>query len=279
MKIKYLGTAAAEGWPALFCDCDICKKARAEGGKNLRTRTQALIDDSLLIDFPPDAYAHSIEYGINFGKLNDLLITHSHMDHFFPVELIHRNEHFAHNTSGLMNIYGNATAEKAYQEAVNLPRFKRHPLDDDIKFNIVEPFKELQMSSGHKVIPILADHDQSEDCLLYIIESNGKRMLYAHDTGLAMCEKSWDTIFSYHYDLATIDTTMGGKSIGGKYHLGANDVVEFKNRLLHHGCIDNKSVIVMNHFSHNGGLTHDELTQFGKEHGLLCAYDSMEVNF
>ena len=33
MEIQYLGTAAAEGWPALFCDCDICHRARKEGGE------------------------------------------------------------------------------------------------------------------------------------------------------------------------------------------------------------------------------------------------------
>ena len=52
MKILYMGTAAAEGWPALFCSCPICTHARKMGGHNLRTRTQALLDGSLLIDFP-----------------------------------------------------------------------------------------------------------------------------------------------------------------------------------------------------------------------------------
>ncbi len=49
MKIKYLGTAAAEGIPAIFCECKICKKARELGGKNIRTRSQALINDDLFI--------------------------------------------------------------------------------------------------------------------------------------------------------------------------------------------------------------------------------------
>ena len=33
MKIKFLGTGAAEGWPALFCECAACKKAEELGGK------------------------------------------------------------------------------------------------------------------------------------------------------------------------------------------------------------------------------------------------------
>ena len=38
MKIAYLGTSAAEGIPALFCHCDVCKYARKYKGKNIRTR-------------------------------------------------------------------------------------------------------------------------------------------------------------------------------------------------------------------------------------------------
>lgn len=56
MKIKYLGTAAAEGIPAIFCECANCKRSRMLGGKNIRTRSQAIIDDVLLIDFPAVVY-------------------------------------------------------------------------------------------------------------------------------------------------------------------------------------------------------------------------------
>lgn len=48
MKIQYLGTAAAEGWPGIFCNCPVCREAVRRGGKNIRSRSQALVDDSLL---------------------------------------------------------------------------------------------------------------------------------------------------------------------------------------------------------------------------------------
>ena len=48
MKIKYLGTGAAEGIPALFWRCAICNEARKRGGRELRTRSQAIIDDILI---------------------------------------------------------------------------------------------------------------------------------------------------------------------------------------------------------------------------------------
>ena len=78
MKIKYLGTAAAEGYPALFCECERCVAARKLGGKNVRTRTQCIIDDRLVIDWPPDAFFHSINHGIDFTYIKSLLISHIH---------------------------------------------------------------------------------------------------------------------------------------------------------------------------------------------------------
>ena len=54
MRIQYWGTAAAEAYPAMFCTCEACRRAREQGGKNIRTRTSALIDQSVMIDFSPD---------------------------------------------------------------------------------------------------------------------------------------------------------------------------------------------------------------------------------
>lgn len=54
MKIHILDSAAAEGFPAMFCECDTCKRARAEGGRSIRARSQAVIDNTILIDFGPD---------------------------------------------------------------------------------------------------------------------------------------------------------------------------------------------------------------------------------
>ena len=95
MKIKYLGTAAAEGIPAMFCKCDNCNRARALGGKNIRTRSQALIDGKILIDFPADSYMHELRYGIDFSDIPALLITHVHEDHCYLSEMAPGRKHMA----------------------------------------------------------------------------------------------------------------------------------------------------------------------------------------
>ncbi|MDE7084923.1 MAG: hypothetical protein K2O81_06730, partial [Clostridia bacterium] len=89
MKITYLGTGAAEGVPAMFCSCPFCDKLRKSGDvREFRTRSQVLIDGDLSIDFPPEAYVHSLSYGIDLSALKYILVTHSHMDHFYAHDFI-----------------------------------------------------------------------------------------------------------------------------------------------------------------------------------------------
>ena len=87
MNLKYLGTAAAEAVPAPFCECDICEKARQKGGNNIRTRSQAIVDGAILIDFPPDTYMHTLQNSIKLCKVSACIITHPHHDHLYPDEL------------------------------------------------------------------------------------------------------------------------------------------------------------------------------------------------
>lgn len=277
MEIQYLGTAAAEGWPAVFCDCDICRRARKLGGKELRTRTQAIVDRKILIDFPPDTYTHALKYTLQLGQIQHLLVTHSHMDHFFPVELIHRHEHFGHNVKGMLHVYGNETVERAFYDAVLIDRFKMHPLEEAVRFIKLEPFADF-MADGYHITPVLADHDKRENCFIYIIEKDGKCLLYGHDTGINLSQEAWNCIFSHKYDLVSLDATMGKKQIDG-YHMGLPDDLTFIKMLEERGCIHHNTIKVMNHFSHNGGMTHEQLEAFGEEHGMVASYDGMKVLF
>ena len=47
MEILFCGTAAAEGWPALFCVCNACSQAREIGGKEVRSRAAYMLGDLL----------------------------------------------------------------------------------------------------------------------------------------------------------------------------------------------------------------------------------------
>lgn len=275
MRIQYLGTAAAEGWPALFCSCPLCQTARKEG--ILRTRTQSLIDGDLLIDFPPDSYVHALINGINLGEISTLLVTHSHMDHWFPTDFVHRHELFAHDTKNVLHIYGNEAVHQSFLQALSIDRFKSHPVDDVIEFHVVHGGDRFRAGKW-EIIAVPADHDKREECLVYILKKDGKTLFYGHDTGLNLSDEAWTLLEQEHFDLISLDATMGAGSMGG-YHMGVEEAEQFAGKLEKLGAADKKTVKMINHFSHNGKMTNDQMCAWGKAHGFLVTMDGMEVEF
>ncbi len=76
MKIKFLGTSAGWPLPRLGCNCELCK---SKDPKDTRTRTQLLVNDSILIDAGPDTYGHLKKE--NPRNIKAILVSHEHPDH------------------------------------------------------------------------------------------------------------------------------------------------------------------------------------------------------
>lgn len=106
-------------------------------------------------------------------------------------------------------------------------------------------------------------------------------MLYAHDTGV-FPEASWNLLKKEgRFDLLSLDCTaclgLGGDWVDGHMSFGTN--VKITERMKSEGLIDDKTVIVLNHFSHNGGQTYDEMLEAAKKQGFIVAYDGLEIEF
>src|SRR5438128_2714874 len=123
MEIILLGTAAAEGWPAPFCVCEPCEEARRRGGPNIRSRSGALIDDELKIDFCPDTVSQMQRTGRNLSRLKTILFTHQHSDHIVPTELEWAIQPFTQTPPTKIEICGNAaTIERIDRMIAEHPR-------------------------------------------------------------------------------------------------------------------------------------------------------------
>ena len=72
MKLIFLGTAAATGMPLVFCNCDVCKQARINKGKDFRTRSSVIINDEMMIDLGPDVPSQANNYNIDLGKIKSM---------------------------------------------------------------------------------------------------------------------------------------------------------------------------------------------------------------
>ncbi len=155
LKFRYLGTAAAEGWPAMFCECDHCKRAVKSGGRNIRTRSQAVIDEKLLIDFPADTYMHVLNFGLDLTKIHSCIITHNHSDHFYPADFEMRRKGFAHlSCERPLNVYGTNPAANQAMEIIN-----EYSLNEEkrVIFNKISAFVPFDVQ-GYIITPLAANH-------------------------------------------------------------------------------------------------------------------------
>lgn len=275
MKIKYLGTAAAEGWPALFCECRACQKARKLKDRNIRTRSQVIIDETLLVDFPPDVYMHVLNEELQLSAVSTLLITHSHQDHFYPLDLILRGEPYAHNTvANKLEVYGNGAVRMLYERALT-EEDDTSNLAQVEQYREIHAWEEIDTIEGYHITALAADHKESEECLLYLVEKDGKCLLYANDTGWYP-EKTWEKLKDKYIDLVSMDCT-NGKGYCEKCHMGIDNNRLVKDRMYRMGCADEKTKFVITHFSHNANLTHEELELEVAKDGFLVAYDGFEL--
>lgn len=278
MRLTYLGTAAAEGWPALFCRCEYCMKALAAGGRNLRSRSQAMVNDDLLIDFPADSFAHMQANRLDFSAVQTLLITHSHLDHFAPTDLHLRNSaYYAHNlTSDHLDLYANERVLKMLESECRVR--VEEPNADGLTAHLAVAYQPFR-TGRYTVTPLPANHAEGENAFNYLISDGERTLLYLHDTGMPK-----EAVYNYlrgngiHADLVSYDCTyVALPSAGG--HLGLDSCPVVRSRLEQIGVSGPETVSVINHFSHNGKLIHDELVPVAEKLGFLTSYDGMVLSF
>ncbi len=275
MKIKFLGTAAAEGIPAFFCTCETCKKAREFGGKEIRTRSQSLIDGELMIDYPADTYFHTIRDNINLTNIHHYLITHCHSDHFHIDDIAMLRYGFANLPEDvpLYHFYGGEEmVEKLTPLANKLPK--------RLSIHILHPFEKTDIGIA-TVIPLKAAHG-TKTPFIYIIEKDGKRILYAHDTGLLPPETE-EYLFNNkpYFDLVTIDCCGGtkGEEMLGLTHLCFRYVKEICQKMREEKMIDENSKLVVNHFSHNDPDVLYANREVYEKDGFIMSHDGLEIEF
>lgn len=273
MKLHYLGTAAAEGIPAIFCDCQRCKKSRELGGRNIRTRSQALIDDRLLIDFPADTYMHFLQYNLPMSKIKNCLITHSHLDHLYSKEISMRKKGYAvlDDTTPL-TFYSD---ESGYND---LCTEKSRTNNDAMLVEKIELNKEFEVD-GYKVVALRAAHDPNSSPVVYIIEKDGKTLFYSNDTS-EYPEETMEYLKNIKkpLDLISLDCTEACNETTYVGHLCLSRCIELKKTLLDIGAADKNTVFILNHFSHNGAnVVYDEFVKIAAEHQFEVSYDGMIV--
>lgn len=274
MKFQFLGTAAAEGVPAFWCNCENCRRSREIGGRAIRTRSQAIIDDCLMIDFPADTYAHMVQNNINLLNVNNVLITHTHMDHLYAEDITMLAPGFSHVNEGFkLNFYGSdKVGEEISPKLVGFPSLA--------SFTEVKAYEPFTVGK-YTVTGLRSIHDERSGPLFYMISDGEKTVLYAHDT-YYFRDEVWEYFAKVkpHFDFVSLDCTNVMLPPGPGGHMGLFENKQIRDRFIDEGYADEKTIFVSNHFSHNAtSVVYDDFVKIAAKENFLVSYDGMIVTF
>lgn len=294
MKIKFLGTAAAEAYPGLWCNCDNCTRARALGGRNLRWRSSALINDDLLVDYGPDTSAQFTRYGLDLTRVENILFTHCHGDHLRMYDVYFRSHGYRQRGKlGMTRVWGDPWAIEAFDDQVftvlnaefirKLPEFppsREEVLEEKedflkIQTNVIKPHQQLEIGK-YTVFTINAHHNEPEESLNFIIDDGKTRFLYGTDTG-PWEPSEWEYIESlgFKLDAVALDCTVGSGNPGGHHSYSSH--LETKEEFVSRNLLAADSIFLAHHFSHQSCMVHDDLFEYMKPHGVIVTFDGLEI--
>lgn len=276
MKLTFLGTAAAEGVPAVFCNCATCLRAKERGGRDIRTRSQILIDGDTLFDFPMDTYMHMLAHKLDLSAVKRVLITHAHMDHCYPQEFCMRGKPFAHGmTEPVVDVYCNATVRDLFR--TDTAREIRPDIEGAIRLNVLHPFDETR-SGDMRIVALPASHTRGEECLMYYLERGGRGALLLNDTGAldaAVYHRLAD--IGAAVDIVALDCTYGATRHGEGRHMGLYDAADQLELMDKCGLLRRGAKRYATHFSHNTDLDYGGLCSVAEPLGIDIAYDGCSV--
>lgn len=278
MKLQYIGTGAAEGFPGLFCQCDACVRARRIGGRNIKTRSCAILNDQVLIDLSPDIYTQSLKLGLELWRVRHLVVTHTHQDHLDRFFLSTRAKDGATilpevpEEENRLYVYGSRYVHEVMEQAL---QEEIHANWDRLSYVPVLPGQWFD-AGGVSFYPLRANHKPDELCLIYIVREGEKSLLYANDTG-SLSEETMEEIGSLGlaFDVVSMDCARG--TLPGDGHMGFEENRQLRERLRQMGCAGEHTRYYLNHLSHMSGLIHDDVERMMGPEGFVVAYDGMEI--
>lgn len=294
MELTFLGTGAANGYPALWCQCPNCNYAREYGGWNLRANACAVVDREILLDLSPGMFHAAARLGLDLSQAHALLLTHTHGDHYYPDHLLWRRggtefadlppeewvtKRATHCTPvPLLTVYGSRfvreclalATEWAGGEACMEERFF-------MRFEPLEPGVRRE-GKGFAVTAVEGIHGPEKGfAFSYILERDGKTLLYALDTGGFEADQV-EILCRYRYDCVVMEGTFGLCTEADSGHMNTEKCRAWKRFFDERQLWRGQPRFVLSHLAPHWTPPHDVYAPQMAQEGILVAYDGLTLH-
>lgn len=142
-----------------------------------------LVDDSIIVDFPNGMCKNLFRLGIDPRKINNVLITHFHGDHYFDIPFYFLLKSRAEDKK--LNIY---CSEEGQEKNLKIAQLA-FPNSYDDAMNSIQlkyDFNDKFIIGDYNISKLLVDHGRMKPCYGYIFSKDDIKFGFTGDTTL--CE-------------------------------------------------------------------------------------------
>lgn len=284
--MMFLGTGASESIPNPLCRCPVCTDARTISGY-ARCRSMFLLDSRNLIDFGPDLFPACHKLSLDLGDLESVFITHTHGDHFC-LENMDVVKYSMTRDGRPLTFYLSAAAYDlcihAMESSPRLPGIRNLVKAVNLgnaKLVKVVPYQWFE-TSGLRVMAVESSHTVTaeEHAINYLFEKEGKRFLYACDSGRYL-PQALEALRGAQVDALAMDCTWGlCQKYDSTRHLNCEDFCLQLKQFEQYGILGCKTQVYATHVNHKQGATHAQLQHWfdgNSPFPVTVAMDGMRV--
>jgi phosphoribosyl 1,2-cyclic phosphodiesterase len=256
IKVLFLGTGAAD-WPPPYPSPEGSTQPGATRGF-----TSALIDDRILIDCGPTVPDAMDHFGVDRGRITDILLTHTHDDHW-NLDAIRRIA----DTTQPMNLWAHSSALAAIPTIRGIQPCEARVGDTFTRHGIA-------------ITSLTANHDVGDQTALhFLLQKSQTTLLYATD-GAWFPRNTWSHLMRTKLDAIIWDATCGQTQ--GDWRIFEHNSVDMINLMRQtfakQQVLSPHAQVYLTHLAKSLCVPHDEMTTSLAPQGLIPAYDGMTVS-
>ena len=258
-SVLFVGTGAADWPPAYLADAKTAACGQFRGNASL------LLDGSVLVDCGGTVPEALRLFGVRSGGVTDLLVTHTHSDHFDPESL-----------ARLLAVRGDGDplrvwlAADAVDQVPSMPGLELHPLTVGVTVEV----------AGMAVLPLPANHvvESGGQPLHFLFERDGWSLLYATD-GAWLLRPTWTILRQRRLSMVIWDATNGETT--GDWRIFEHNSVDMVRLMMQtlrrEAVVDAATRVYLTHLARTLCAPHVEMSERLAAEGLQVAHDGLQV--